>query len=65
MKSKERAMAILAMLPPDCCLEDVIYHLYVVQAIERGQADSAAGRTVAHEEVEAKLREKWLRTNDE
>ncbi|MCC6489730.1 MAG: hypothetical protein IT364_19730 [Candidatus Hydrogenedentes bacterium] len=63
MKTKEKVMAILDRLPADCSVEDVLYHLYVVQAVERGQADAAAGRTIPHEEVEARMREKRLRTN--
>jgi predicted transcriptional regulator len=58
-------VAILDKLPADCTVDDVLYHLYVVQAIERGLADVAAGRTIPHEEVEEQLRKKWLHTNGE
>ena len=45
-------------LPDDCSLDDVQDHLYVVQAIARGQADEDAGRVVSHEQVDAELRRK-------
>lgn len=51
-------------MPDDCTLADVQYHLYVMQAVERGLADVAQGRTIPHEQVERELREKWLRPND-
>ena len=38
----------------------MLYQLYVVQAVARGDADVAAGRTVSHEQVDADLRRKWL-----
>lgn len=61
VEAKEAVRALLDRLPDDCSVEDVLYHLYVLQAVERGQADAAAGRTISHEEVETALRRKWLR----
>jgi len=60
MTTKETVLAVLDRLPDDCTLEDVQYHLYVTQAIAAGVADSEAGRTVSHEEVEAEMRRRWL-----
>jgi len=60
VEAKEAVRALLDRLPDDCSVEDVLYHLYVLQAVERGQADAAAGRTIPHEEVENALRRKWL-----
>jgi predicted transcriptional regulator len=34
-----------------------MYELYVREAIEAGLGDVAAGRTVSHDEVKARLRE--------
>lgn len=64
MEAKEAVRALLERLPDDCSVEDVLYHLYVLQAIERGQVDVAAGRTIPHEEVEHAMRRKWLRAVD-
>ena len=59
--AKQAVRALLERLPEDCSVEDVLYHLYVLQAVERGQADVATGRTIPHEEVESAMRRKWLR----
>lgn len=61
MKAKQTVRALLDRLPDDCSVEDVLYHLNVLQAVERGQADAVAGRTIPHEEVESAMRRKWLR----
>ena len=60
MTTKDTVRALLDRLPDDCSLDDVVYHLYVVQAVARGDADAKAGWTIPHEQVEAELRRKWL-----
>jgi predicted transcriptional regulator len=60
MKAKKTVRDLLDRLPDDCSLEDILYHLYVVQAVERGLSDVEAGRVMSHEEVEESLRRKWL-----
>ena len=60
MTTKEKVRALLDRLPDDCTLDDVQYHLYVTQAIARGEADRQAGRTVSHAQVETEMRRKWL-----
>ncbi len=60
MTAKDSVRALLDRLPDDCSLDDVLYHLYVMQAVARGEADREAGRTVSHEQVKAELRRKWL-----
>ena len=60
MTAKETVRALLDRLPDDCSLDDVLYHLYVVQAVGDGLADSDAGRVIPHDEVAAELRRKWL-----
>jgi len=61
VEAKQAVRALLDRLPDDCSVEDVLYHLYVLQAVERGQEDAAAGRVISHEEVESAMRRKWLR----
>lgn len=63
MTTKESVRALLDRLPETCSLEDVQYHLYVLQALARGEADIAEGRAVPHEQVEAEMRRKWLLGN--
>lgn len=60
MTTKDAVRALLDRLPENCSLEDVQYHLYVRQALARGEADVAEGHTVPHEHVEAERRRKWL-----
>lgn len=60
MTAKDTVRTLLDRLPDDCSLDEVQYHLYVVQAIARGEADEQAGRLIPHEQVAAELRRKWL-----
>jgi hypothetical protein len=60
MTTKDQVRALLDRLPEDCTLDDVQYHLYVVQAVARGDADARASRTIPHEQVADELRRKWL-----
>jgi hypothetical protein len=60
MTAKQTVRELLDRLPDDCSLDDVQYHLYVVQAANVGLADLANGRTIPHAEVDAELRRKWL-----
>ena len=60
MQTKDTVRAVLDRLPDDCSLEDVLYHLYVVQAVADGRADVEAGRTLSQQQVVEELRRKWL-----
>jgi predicted transcriptional regulator len=48
---KEEAAALVADLPDDATWRDVMYAIYVHEAIAAGEADIAAGRTFTTEEV--------------
>ena len=56
---KDKVRELLDGLPDDCSLDDILYHLYVVQQVEDGLADVVAGRTIPHERVAEELRRKW------
>ncbi len=58
-KAKETVKALLDRLPDDCSLDDVMYHLHVIRAVERGLEDVAEGRVIPHDEVAATLRSRW------
>lgn len=58
-KAKEEVRNLLSRLPEDCSLEDIQYHLYVLQKIQRGLKDAEQGRVYTQEEVE-KMMAKWL-----
>ncbi len=60
MTAKDTVRALLDRLPDDCSLDDVLYHLYVLQTATQGVADADAGRTLSHEQVAFELRRKWL-----
>ena len=53
--AKDEVKALLDKLPDDCSLEDIQYHLYVVEKIHRGIERADKEGTVGQEEVEKKL----------
>ncbi len=57
--TKQKVRDLLERLPDDCSLDDVVYHLYVMQKVEAGLADAEAGRLIPHDVVAAELRRKW------
>ncbi|MFN2455724.1 MAG: hypothetical protein ABR577_16055 [Pyrinomonadaceae bacterium] len=57
--AKEEVESLLDKLPDDCSLEDIQYHLYVIEKVRHGLEAADAGRTVTHEEAEGQLGE-WL-----
>ena len=57
--AKEEVIEILKGLPDDSTLEEIQYHLYVRQKIERGIKDIEKGRVLTQEEMERRM-EKWL-----
>lgn len=56
---KQEVSKHLTRLPDDCSLEDVQYHLYVLQKIKQGLKDLKEGRVYSQEEVEKRM-VKWL-----
>lgn len=60
MTTKETVRALLDRLPDDCTMDEVLYHLYVVQAVGQGVADAQAERVIPHEQVAETMRRKWL-----
>jgi hypothetical protein len=59
--TKETVKALPNRLPDDCSLDDVLYHLYVIQAVEQGRAK--AGCSMSHIEVAEALRRGWSLTS--
>ena len=56
---KEEVRRLLDQLPEDITMEDVQYHLYVRQKIERGLQDLNEGRVLSEAEVEQRMAQ-WL-----
>ncbi len=65
MLAKQTVRELLDRLPDDCSLDDVLYHVYVLQAVEKGRTDATAGRLIPHERVAEELRKKWQLGVDE
>lgn len=61
MSTKEAVLDLVRKLPDDCSLDDIQYHLYVLQTIERGRAEVVQGSTMSHEQVKRELQAKWLK----
>jgi hypothetical protein len=56
--AKEDVKALLDKLPDDCSLEDVQYHLYVVEKIRRGIERAETETVSSQDDVERKFN-KW------
>ncbi len=59
-KAKREAIDLIQQLPDDASLEDIQYHLYVREKVERGLRDLKSRRTLSQKEVERRM-DKWLR----
>ncbi len=56
--AKEEVKSLLSKLPDDCTLEDIQYHLYVIEKIQRGIERAEKEGTMSQKEVEKKF-SKW------
>ncbi|MDP9349722.1 MAG: hypothetical protein M3P24_11375 [Gemmatimonadota bacterium] len=56
---KDEVASLLRRLPDDCSLEDIQYHLYVLEKVRRGLERADTEGVVEQEEAEARL-SKWL-----
>jgi predicted transcriptional regulator len=57
--AKEEVQKMLEQLPDDVSFEDIQYHIYVREKIERGLKDIDEGRVLSQEEIEERM-SKWL-----
>ena len=49
---KQDIESLIQRLPEDCTIEDVQYHLYILEKIRRGVESAEAGRVKTQAEVE-------------
>ncbi|MGD0126545.1 MAG: hypothetical protein ABSF46_14385 [Terriglobia bacterium] len=56
--AKEEVRRILEQIPDSASFEDIQYHIYVREKIERGLEDVKQERVIDQEEVERRMR-KW------
>ena len=60
MKSlKQSVEQMIRNLPDDSTVEDIQYHLYVLDKIQKGQQGIRDGHGISHEEAKARL-SKWI-----
>ena len=59
MTGKQQVESLLNKLPDNCSVEDVQYHLYVLDKVRRGLEDAQASGTLSQEEAEKRLSQ-WL-----
>lgn len=57
--AKQDVRELLDQLPDDSTIEDIQYHLYVLEKIRRGQDDIRNGRRYTHEQAKERLTQ-WL-----
>jgi len=58
---KEDIIKLIKELPDDITLEDIQYHLFVKQKILRAEEQLKEGKTIPHEKVMEKVRNKWFK----
>ena len=58
--AKQEVGKLLNNLPEDCTLDDIQYHLYVLQKINRGLRDAEGNIVYIQREMEKRMA-KWIR----
>lgn len=58
--AKQTVGEMLTHLPEDSTIEDIQYHLYVLDKIQRGQQDVSDGRVYTSSEARERLQQ-WLK----
>jgi len=53
--AKQQVASMLQKLPEDCSLEDIQYHLYVIEKIKNGVARAEAEGAVSQQDAEKHL----------
>ncbi|TRU90523.1 MAG: hypothetical protein EWV76_05545 [Microcystis novacekii Mn_MB_F_20050700_S1] len=56
---RQKVESLLNQLPDDCSIEDIQYHLYVLEKVRQSLSDASLENTIPQEEVEGLLN-KWL-----
>jgi predicted transcriptional regulator len=56
MSAKQLVIKTVRALPDDSTMAQIAEEVAILAAIERGEADIAAGRTISHEEVVKRVR---------
>src|SRR5437870_1449396 len=59
MTAKKQAEEVLKLLPEDCSMEQIQYHLYVAQKVAQRLATADQQPPIPHEEVKERLAQ-WI-----
>jgi len=57
--TKDEVKRLLQKLPEDCTIEDVQYHLYVLEKVRRGEERAESEGSLSSEEVAERMA-KWV-----
>lgn len=57
--AKNQIKKMLDEIPDDASLEDIQYHIYVQEKVERGLKDIEQGKTVPQQAIEQRMA-RWL-----
>jgi hypothetical protein len=57
--AKQDVAFLLSKLPEECSIEDIQYHLYVLEKVRRSLDEARTAGTLTQEQVEARLKQ-WL-----
>jgi hypothetical protein len=56
MKSlKNEALAAISSLPDDSSVDEIMYRIYVIDKIQKGQEAVASGKTITIEDLEKEI----------
>jgi hypothetical protein len=53
---KNEALAAISSLPDDTSVDEIMYRIYVVDKVRKGQVAAAEGKTLTTEEIEKEIR---------
>jgi ribosomal protein S20 len=59
LTAKEEVKSLLNTLTDDCTIEDIQYHLYVIEKVQRGIERAEKEGVIEQEEIERKF-SKWM-----
>ena len=61
MNVKEEVIKLIEELPEDITIEDIQYHLFVKQKLQKAEKQISEGKTIPHEQVMEKAQKKWFK----
>jgi hypothetical protein len=52
---KNEALAAISSLPDDSSVDEIMYRIYVIDKIQKGQEAAASGKTITIEDLEKEI----------